>query len=53
MSVSEKEVHIDRMFVAVDCGTAINPDVIKAQIEGVLDTVSVLPFTVRLILKMA
>ena len=34
VSVSEKEVHIDRMFVAVDCGTAINPDVIKAQIEG-------------------
>ncbi|GIR49473.1 MAG: hypothetical protein CM15mP58_15700 [Burkholderiaceae bacterium] len=41
------------MFVAVDCGTAINPDVIKAQIEGVLDMVSALPFTVRLILTMA
>ena len=53
VSVSEKEVHIDRMFVAVDCGIAINPDVIKAQIEGGMDTVSVLPFTVKLILKMA
>ena len=50
VSVSEKEVHIDKMFVAVDYGTAINPDVIKAQIP-VLDTVLVLPFTVRLISK--
>jgi len=27
-------VHVDRVVCAVDCGTAINPDVIAAQMEG-------------------
>jgi isoquinoline 1-oxidoreductase beta subunit len=26
--------HVDRVICAVDCGTAINPDVIKAQVES-------------------
>lgn len=25
---------IDRVFIAIDCGTVINPDVVKAQLEG-------------------
>jgi isoquinoline 1-oxidoreductase beta subunit len=27
-------IRVDRVVVAVDCGVAINPDVIKAQMEG-------------------
>ena len=34
LNVSKEEVHIEKMFVVVDCGIAINPDIIKAQIEG-------------------
>jgi isoquinoline 1-oxidoreductase beta subunit len=28
------EVHVHRVFSAVDCGTVINPDIVKAQIES-------------------
>lgn len=28
--------HVDRVVCAVDCGTAINPDVIKAQVESAI-----------------
>ncbi|OYQ33859.1 twin-arginine translocation pathway signal protein [Niveispirillum lacus] len=28
------KIKVDRVIVAVDCGQAVNPDVIKAQIEG-------------------
>ena len=34
VSVSGNEVHVDKLYVAVDCGVAINPDIIKAQLEG-------------------
>ncbi|WP_438465529.1 molybdopterin cofactor-binding domain-containing protein [Marinomonas sp. PE14-40] len=34
VSVKAKQVHIDKLYIAVDCGVAINPDVIKAQMEG-------------------
>ena len=27
-------IRVDRVVIAVDCGIAINPDVIKAQMEG-------------------
>ncbi len=29
-----KKVHVNKLYVAVDCGVAINPDVIRAQMEG-------------------
>jgi isoquinoline 1-oxidoreductase beta subunit len=28
------ELKVDRVVAAVDCGTAVNPDVIRAQVEG-------------------
>jgi CO/xanthine dehydrogenase Mo-binding subunit len=28
------EVHVHRVVCAVDCGTVVNPDIVKAQIEG-------------------
>ncbi len=28
------QVHVDRIVAAVDCGIAVNPDVIRAQVEG-------------------
>ncbi len=34
VSVKGKQVHVDKLYIAVDCGVAINPDVIKAQMEG-------------------
>ncbi len=34
VTVTGNQVHVDRIHIAVDCGTAINPDVIKAQMEG-------------------
>jgi isoquinoline 1-oxidoreductase beta subunit len=35
VTVDEKgEIRVDRVVCAVDCGTAINPDIIKAQMEG-------------------
>ncbi|MEM7653442.1 MAG: xanthine dehydrogenase family protein molybdopterin-binding subunit [Pseudomonadota bacterium] len=34
VSVIEGEIKVHKVVVAVDCGTAINPDVIKAQMEG-------------------
>jgi isoquinoline 1-oxidoreductase beta subunit len=35
VTVSDKgEVHVDKVFAAVDCGVAVNPDTIKAQIES-------------------
>ncbi len=35
VSVSEAgEVRVNRVVCAVDCGTVVNPDIVKAQIEG-------------------
>jgi isoquinoline 1-oxidoreductase beta subunit len=34
VSVNKGEVKIERIVAAVDCGIPVNPDVIKAQIEG-------------------
>ena len=34
VSVDNGEIVVHRVVVAVDCGTAVNPDVIKAQMEG-------------------
>jgi isoquinoline 1-oxidoreductase beta subunit len=35
VTVSDKgEVHVDRVFAAVDCGVAVNPDTIKAQMQS-------------------
>ena len=34
VSVNAKKVHVNKLYIAVDCGVAINPDVIKAQMEG-------------------
>jgi len=35
LSVSESgEVRVHRIVCAVDCGTVVNPDIVKAQIEG-------------------
>jgi len=34
VSVTGSTVKVDRVVAAVDCGIAVNPDVIKAQIEG-------------------
>jgi len=34
VTVSNGEFKIDRVVCAVDCGIAINPDIIKAQMEG-------------------
>ena len=31
---SDGEVHVKRVVCAVDCGTIINPDTVKAQLEG-------------------
>ena len=31
---SDGELSIDRVFIAIDCGTVVNPDVVKAQLEG-------------------
>ena len=34
VSMEDNQVKVHRVVVAVDCGTAINPDVIRAQMEG-------------------
>ena len=34
VSVTGSTVKVDRVVAALDCGIAVNPDVIKAQIEG-------------------
>ncbi|MEQ8228420.1 MAG: xanthine dehydrogenase family protein molybdopterin-binding subunit [Rhodospirillales bacterium] len=34
VSVDGGDIRVHRVVAAVDCGTAVNPDVIKAQIEG-------------------
>ncbi len=35
VTVSEKgEVHVDRVFAALDCGVAVNPDTITAQLQS-------------------
>jgi isoquinoline 1-oxidoreductase beta subunit len=34
VSVNGKRVHVDKLYIAVDCGIAVNPDVIRAQMEG-------------------
>ena len=34
VSVVDGEIKVHRVVCAVDCGTAINPDTIKAQVEG-------------------
>ena len=31
---ARKRVHIDRIVFALDCGIAVNPDLIRAQVEG-------------------
>ncbi|HEX4167808.1 MAG TPA: molybdopterin cofactor-binding domain-containing protein [Bryobacteraceae bacterium] len=38
VSVSESgKPHVDRVVSAVDCGLAVNPDSVRAQIEGAID----------------
>lgn len=34
VSVNGNKVHVNKLFIAVDCGVPVNPDVIKAQMEG-------------------
>ncbi len=34
VTVNGADVKVDRIVIAVDCGVAVNPDVIKAQMEG-------------------
>ena len=34
LSVEDKRVHVDKLYIAVDCGVPVNPDVIRAQMEG-------------------
>ena len=34
VSANGKQVHVDKLTIAVDCGIAVNPDVIRAQMEG-------------------
>ena len=34
VSVNANKVHVNKLFIAVDCGVPVNPDVIKAQMEG-------------------
>ncbi len=34
VSVEGDKVHVDKVYIAVDCGVAVNPDVVKAQMEG-------------------
>ena len=34
VSVAGADVHVHRIWCAVDCGIAVNPDVIKAQMQG-------------------
>lgn len=34
VSVSGRSIKVDRIVAAVDCGVAINPDVVAAQVEG-------------------
>lgn len=34
VSMDGNKMHVDKLFIAVDCGVAVNPDVIKAQMEG-------------------
>ena len=33
---SEQHIQIDRVVAVVDCGVPINPDVVKAQVEGAI-----------------
>ena len=34
VSMDGNKAHVDKLFIAVDCGVAVNPDVIRAQMEG-------------------
>ncbi|MDV7341264.1 xanthine dehydrogenase family protein molybdopterin-binding subunit [Terasakiella sp. A23] len=34
VSVDGSRVHVDKLHIAVDCGVAVNPDVVIAQMEG-------------------
>ncbi|WP_207062684.1 xanthine dehydrogenase family protein molybdopterin-binding subunit [Motiliproteus sp. SC1-56] len=34
VSADGDQVHVDKLHMAVDCGVAVNPDVIRAQMEG-------------------
>jgi isoquinoline 1-oxidoreductase beta subunit len=34
VTMKDGKVRVDRVFCAVDCGVAVNPDVIRAQMEG-------------------
>lgn len=34
VAVFGKRFHVNKLYVAVDCGVAVNPDVIRAQMEG-------------------
>ncbi len=34
VSLDGDQVHVDKLYMAVDCGVAVNPDVVRAQMEG-------------------
>ena len=34
VTVEDTSVHVNKLFMAVECGVAVNPDVIRAQMEG-------------------
>lgn len=34
VTATGNQVHVDKLYIAVDCGVPVNPDVIRAQMEG-------------------
>ncbi len=34
VDAANDNVHVDKVVIAVDCGIAVNPDIVRAQMEG-------------------
>jgi isoquinoline 1-oxidoreductase beta subunit len=51
VSVAHSKIKIDRIVAAVDCGTAINPDVVSAQIQGAIGFALCIPLRSQITMK--
>jgi len=51
VSVARSKLKIERIVAAVDCGTAINPDVVTAQIQGAIGFALCIPLRSQITMK--
>jgi len=51
VSLNQAKLKVERVVASVDCGVAIDPDVVKAQVEGAIGFALAIPFRTQITFK--